>query len=199
VDWCAVDWSDPNLGFILTLKHESGDVLLVSRDGGKSFEEIGKAYGPAWIFDGKTAVVAEAKSKANEKPGLLRTTDAGKTFERCSDDYARALPRFKSGTLFWLTTTGLISSVDQGKTWKRLSEVKDGISGPVFGKDASQQFVLTNSGIRESKDGGVTWGAVIKLPADMKGANHLSWVDYDAVHNMIYVMKMGSELYQLKR
>lgn len=199
VDWCAVNWSDPEVGFILTLKHESGDLLLVSRDGGKTFEEVGKGYGPAWIFDGKTALVAEAKSKTTSQPGLLKTTDAGKTFQRCGDDYARALPRFNSGTLFWLTTTGLISTTDQGQTWKKLSEVKDGICGPVFGKDAQHLFILTSSGIRESKDGGVTWLAAIALPAGMKGANHLSWIEYDAVHDNVYVMKMGSELYQWHR
>src|SRR5262249_18391536 len=40
VDWCAVDWTDPDMNFILTLKHESGDLLLVSRDGGRSFAEV---------------------------------------------------------------------------------------------------------------------------------------------------------------
>src|SRR5207302_4416524 len=30
VDWCAVDWSDPDLKFIPTLTHESGDLLPVS-------------------------------------------------------------------------------------------------------------------------------------------------------------------------
>lgn len=199
VDWCAVDWKDPNLGFILTLKHESGDLLLVSRDGGKSFTEIGKGYGPAWVFDEKTAVVAEAKSQANANPGLLRTTDAGKTFQRCGDGYARALPRFKSDSLFWLTTTGLVHSSDQGQTWTRRSDVKEGICGPVFGNDAKHLLVLTTRGILESKDGGTTWLPAIPLPAGLKGANHLSWIEYDALHDILYVMKMGSELYQWRR
>ncbi len=98
VDWCAVDWTDKDLKFLLTLKHESGDLLLVSRDGGKQFEELGKGYGPAWIFDGQTAVVAQAKSKANPKPGLLRTTDAAQTFQPCGDFHAKALPRLVQGT-----------------------------------------------------------------------------------------------------
>lgn len=199
VDWCAVDWSDPNLGFIMTLKHESGDVLLVSRDGGKSFSEIGKGYGPAWIFDAKTAVVAEAKSKTNTSPGLLRTTDAGKTFQRCGDAYAKALPQYETGSLFWLTTTSLIHSDDQGQTWNKRSDVKDGICGPVFGSNAKHLMVLTSQGILESKDGGTSWLAAIPLPAEMKGANHLSWLEYDALHDILYVMKMGSELYQWKR
>jgi hypothetical protein len=197
VDWCAVNWKDPGEGLILTLKHEAADLLLVSRDGGKSFEEIGRGYGPAWVFDNQTAVVAEAKSKTNTQPGLLRTTDAGRTFQRCGDDdYARALPKFKSGTLFWLTTTSLISTTDQGQTWKKLSDVKDGLCGPVFGKDSQHLFVLTTGGIRESKDGGATWSAPIPVPAGMKGTNYLSWVEYDAVHDNLYVMKMGSELFR---
>ena len=57
---------------------------------GKTFDDVGKGYGPAWIFDAKTAVVAQAKSKTNPKPGLLRTVDAGKTFERCADYSTRA-------------------------------------------------------------------------------------------------------------
>src|SRR5262249_53317364 len=36
VDWCAVDWTDPEMKFVLTLKHESGDLLMVSHDGGKN-------------------------------------------------------------------------------------------------------------------------------------------------------------------
>ena len=51
-DWCAIDWSDPGLGFVLVLKHESGGLLLASQDGGKSFTPVGKGFGPGWVFDG---------------------------------------------------------------------------------------------------------------------------------------------------
>jgi hypothetical protein len=85
VDWFALDWTDPARRFVLALKHESGGLLLASRDGGKTFDEIGKGYGPAWVFDQHTAVVAEAKSKDRPKPGLLRTADAAKTFKPCGD------------------------------------------------------------------------------------------------------------------
>lgn len=63
VDWCAVDWSDEKMRFVLALKHESEGLLLVSHDGGKTFAEIGKGHGPAWIFDGDTAVVAQMKTR----------------------------------------------------------------------------------------------------------------------------------------
>jgi hypothetical protein len=44
IDWCAVDWTDPEMKFVMALKHESGGLLLVSRDGGKSFAELGEGY-----------------------------------------------------------------------------------------------------------------------------------------------------------
>src|SRR6187397_1350822 len=34
VDWCVGDWTDPELKLLLALKHESGGMLLRSRDGG---------------------------------------------------------------------------------------------------------------------------------------------------------------------
>ena len=81
----------------------------------------------------------------------------------------------------------------------KLADVKDGRCGPVFGKDAKHMFVLTLKDIRESKDGGETWLPPITLPAGLKGVNNLSWIEYDAKHDVLYVMKMGSELYQWRR
>lgn len=199
VDWCAVDWTDPMMKFIFTLKHESGDLLLVSRDGGMSFAEVGKGYGPAWIFDGKTAVIAQAKSKANPRPGLLRTTDAGKTFEPCGEYYARALPRWHKDSLYWIADGALIASADQGKSWQKLSDLKDGRFGPIFGKNADHLFVLTGAGILESRNHGKSWDKAIPAPKEMKGLGGLAWIDYDPVHDTLYIMKMGSDLYRWQR
>ena len=199
VDWCAVDWSDADMKFILALKHESGGLLLVSRDGGKQFDEVGKGYGPAWIFGPQTAVVAQAKSKTNPKPGLLRTTDAGKTFDPCGDYHAKALPRWHKDTLYWLVDGALITTRDQGKSWQKISDVKDGRFGPIFGKSAQHLFVLTQAGIVESTDGGASWSKAIPAPREMKGIDALSWMEYDPLHDTLYVMKMRSELYRWQR
>ena len=199
VDWCAVDWSDPDMKFILALKHESGGLLLASHDGGKSFKEIGKGYGPAWIFDNQTAVVAEARTKTKPKPGLLRTTDGGKSFQPCGDYHAMALPRWRDGTLYWVVEGALIASTDKGKTWEKRSDLKDGRFGPIFGKDARHLLVLTNAGIVESQDAGQTWTRPIPLPKALGGVNPLTWMEYDPIHDVMYVMKMGSELYKLER
>ncbi len=119
IDWCAVDWADPDMKFVLALKHESGGLLLVSRDGGKTFADVGKSYATGWIFDGRTAVVATAGSRDAPKGKLLRTTDAGKTFKPCGDyspvgrTSSQALPKWHSGKLYWLVDGGLIVTDDQ--------------------------------------------------------------------------------------
>jgi photosystem II stability/assembly factor-like uncharacterized protein len=199
IDWCAVDWSDPAMTLILALKHESGDLLIVSRDGGKSFEEVGKGYGPAWVFDSSTAVVAEARSKARPAPRLLRTTDAGRTFTAGPEYTARALPRWHKGTLYWLVEGALIMTNDRGQSWKKVAELKDCRFGPIFGKDQKHLLVLTGAGIVETIDGGATWAKAIALPKGFGAVSPLSWMEYDPVHDLLYVMKMGSDLYRLQR
>jgi photosystem II stability/assembly factor-like uncharacterized protein len=199
IDWCAVDWNDPAMTLIFALKHESGDLLILSRDGGKSFEEVGKGYGPVWVFDKNTAVVAEAKSKARPNPRLLRTTDAGKTFTPGAEYTARALPRWHGETLYWLVEGALIATTDQGQSWKKVSDLKDGRFGPIFGKDAKHLFVLTGAGIVESTDAGTTWAKALPLPKAMGAVSTLSWMEYDPVHDVMYLMKMGSDLYRLQR
>jgi hypothetical protein len=199
VDWCAIDWSDPEMKFVLALKHESGGTLLVSTDGGKRFEEAGKGYGPAWVVDSSTAVVAEAKTKDKPKPGLLRTTDGGKTFKPCGDYSATALPKWRGNTLYWLVDGALIKTTDAGKSWDKVCDLKDGRYGPIFGKEAKQMFVLTGAGVIESTDGGATWSQPLALPKELKGVSPLTWMDYDPSHDVLYVMKMGSELYRMER
>ena len=199
VDWAVADWTDPDLKFILTLKHEAAGLMLVSHDGGKSFAEVGKDYASAWIFDGKTAVASEMRSKDRPNPRLMRTTDAGKTWEPVGEHTATALPKWNEGTLYWLTNRELIASSDQGKTWKKLSDVKDGLYGPVFGKDGKQQFVLTKAGIIESTDSGATWSKPIALPKDLKGTSPLTWIDFDPKNDVLYLMKMGSDLFRMAR
>lgn len=205
IDWCVVDWTDPDLKFVLALKHEAGGLLLASTDGGKSFAEVGKGYGPGWVFDGRTAVVARVQTKETPTPGLVRTTDGGKTFTPCGDyspvgrNSAQALPRWRDGTLYWLVDGGPIATTDRGATWKQLGAVKDAQYGPVFGKDARHLFVLTKAGVVESTDGGSTWSKPLAPPREMKGVGGLSWLEYDPGNDVLYLMKMGSDLYRLAR
>jgi hypothetical protein len=184
---------------VLTLKHESGGLLLASRDGGKTFDEVGKGHGPAWVFDNKTAVVAEMKTKDRPKPALLRTTDAAKTFKPCGDWSATALPKWRDDTLYWLVDGALIASKDRGETWEKRCDLKGGRVGPIFGKDAKHMLVLTNNEIVETTNGGTTWPIKTTLPKELKGVSALTWLEFDPIHDAVYVMKMASQLYKLER
>jgi hypothetical protein len=136
---------------------------------------------------------------------LLRTTDGGKSFKVCGAyspvgvNSAQALPKWHAGTLYWLVDGGLIATKDKGATWKKVGEVKDGQYGPIFGKDAKHLFVLTKVGVVESTDGGASWSKPLAPPKAMKGIGGLSWLEYDPKHDVLYLMKMGSDLYRLTR
>jgi hypothetical protein len=199
VDWCAVDWTDPDFKFILAFKHESGGQLLRSRDGGKTFDELGKGHGPAWVFDANTAVVALPKSKDKPTGGIIRTTDGGKTFQPAGTFTPQWLPRPHGDALYWLADGTLVKTTNKGATWTKLCDLKDGRYGPVFGKDEKHLFVLTGAGIVESADGGATWAKPIPIPRELKGVSPLTWLDYDAAGDTLYVMKMASELYRWER
>lgn len=199
VDWCAADWTDPEMRFLLALKHEANGLLLRSRDGGKTFTDLGKGHGPAWVFDKDTAVVTRTKSKTDTKGGVVRTTDGGETFAPVADFTPTALPRPGPDGLYWLADGALHRTTDAGKTWAKLGAVKDGRYGPVFGKAAGQLFVLTGGGVVESTDGGAKWSAPVPPPPALKGVSALTWLDYDPTADTLYLMKMGSDLYALDR
>jgi photosystem II stability/assembly factor-like uncharacterized protein len=206
VDWCAVDWTDPETKFVLTLKHEADGLLLASRDGGATFTEVGKSFGPGWVFDNNTAVVAEAKSQRRPRPNLVRTTDGGKTWQPSgtfspagNNNSAQALPRWHGDSLYWLVDDGIIATSDRGATWKNVADVKDGRYGPIFGKDARQMFILIGAGVIESTDSGATWSKPIAPPKGLMGTGGLAWLAYDSKGDVLYLMKMGSDLYRLSR
>lgn len=202
VDWCALDWADENMTFMLAFKHEANGLLLRSRDGGKSFDEIGKGHGfGAWVFDADTAVVALAKGpeKVARDGYIVRTTDGGKTFKPVSKSVPVCLPKPQGDALYWLCQGELLRGTDKGAKWEQVSAVKDARYGPIFGKDAKTLFVLTGAGVIESADGGATWGLPLAVPKELKGVNGLTWLDYDPKNDALYVMKMGTDLYKLSR
>ena len=201
IDWCAADWTDPDMKFLLVLKHEANGLMLRSRDGGKSFDEIGKNFGPAWVFDAGTAVASKLKTKDNPKGGIVRTTDGGKTWSPVAEFTPNpiTLPRWNDKSLYWLADGALHKTNDGGETWEKVSAIKDPKYGPVFGKTAKQLFVLTGAGIVESTDGGATWGTPLAAPKELKGTGGLAWLDYDPAGEVLYIMKMGTELFMMKR
>lgn len=200
VDWCAADWTDADLKFLLAFKHEANGLLLFSRDGGKSFAEGGKGYGlGAWVFDADTAVVARAKSKEQPRGAIVRTTNGGHTLTPVAEYAAVSLPKPQGDALYWLVEGALLKGTEKGAKWEKVSDIKDARYGPVFGKDAKHLFLLTSAGVIESTDSGTTWSKPLAVPKELKGVSPLTWLEYDPKGDLLYVMKMGSDLYKLPR
>jgi hypothetical protein len=66
------------------------------------------------------------------------------------------------------------------------------------GKDTRHLFVLAETCIKESRDGGATWLKPISLPKGFVMTSS-TWVEYDATNDVVYLMKPGSDLYRLAR
>ena len=78
------------------------------------------------------------------------------------------------------------------ETWKQVSDQAQKTSS------SKHVFVLTDTCIKESTDGGATWLKTISLPKDFVMSSE-TWVQYDAANNAVYLMKKGSDLYKLPR
>jgi hypothetical protein len=76
-DYVAVDWSDPKARRMFGVRHESGEIGLLSEDGAtwKVLDKPWKAFG---VFDFDTLVTFRGQ-------GIERSTDGGATWSKVSD------------------------------------------------------------------------------------------------------------------
>ena len=62
----------------------------------------------------------------------LRRGCGGVTWQPCGaynvagNNSAQALPKWQGGSLYWLVDGALIATDDQAKTWRKISDLKDG-------------------------------------------------------------------------
>src|SRR5688572_11936796 len=164
-DFVAVDWTDPRARRMFGVRHESGEIGLLSEDSGATWKTLEKGFKNFGVFDFDTLVT----SRGN---GIERSTDGGKTWTKVSDrtPTGRVMALYK-GTGYWLTENGLIVSKDKGATWTH--EGKGGGKawfGPYFGKDENHRVIVDKEGFLETTNGGATWHRAAPLP-DVKDFN----------------------------
>jgi len=78
------------------------------------------------------------------------------------------------------------------ETWQQVCAHAQKVSNP------KHVFILTDTCIKESTDGGTTWLKSIALPKDFV-VNSQTWVQYDGTNDVLYLMKNKSDLYKLAR
>jgi hypothetical protein len=65
-------------------------------------------------------------------------------------------------------------------------------------RDSRHLFVIAETSIKESRDGGATWLKPIPLPRGFVPTSS-TCIEYDATNDIVYLTKPGSDLYRLAR
>ena len=105
----------------------------------------------------------------------------------------------KPGCVFLLIGKSVYCSPAGANNFKPVKETwKDVRAHAKKTADARHLFVLGETYIKESRDGGATWLQAIPLPKGFATTSS-TWIEYDATNDIIYVMKPGSDLYKLAR
>jgi photosystem II stability/assembly factor-like uncharacterized protein len=199
-DFAAVDWSTPVVKNIVAGLHESGGQVMLSTDGGRTWEmlfrdpEFDKSGGLG-IFNEKTLVCSQ-KGK-----GIQRSIDGGRTWTKTSDftPIGRVV-RVLNGTAYWLSADGLLVSDDHGASWRIQGSPTEASIGPWLDPKNGKRVVVAGiKGIFRSVDAGQTWKQIAILPAgaDIPKPGWYSNVAWDPVSDIFYVSKMGKPAYRL--
>ncbi|MFV2055819.1 MAG: c-type cytochrome [Thiohalomonadales bacterium] len=112
----------------------------------------------------KNIMYASGKSASADNLGLLRSNDAGKTWQRIDTDtkiesnYQNLVISPSDRKTLYATFKGLQVSHDSGQHWTSVAAEPKGMIGfSVSAKDSKLLYAATRTGLLESKDGGKNW------------------------------------------
>jgi len=193
-DYVAVDWTDPGARRMFGVRHESGEIGLLSGDSGATWKALDKPWKAFGVFDHDTLVTHRGQ-------GIERSTDGGGTWARVSDlkPAGRVMVHFK-GAGWWLGEKAILASRDKGATWAAQEMPFTGWFGPFFGRDERHFVVVGKEGFQETKDGGRTWALAAPLP-DVKDFNGPWFPNYawDPRADVFYASRMGKPAFRFQR
>jgi hypothetical protein len=186
------------------VRHESGEVGLLSEDSGATWRTLGKGFLCFGVFDFDTLVTSRGEPGAPPKAGgkgIARSTDGGATWTKVSDlrPTGRVMVHHR-GAGWWLHEDGILVSKDRGATWTARGGKVSAWFGPYFGKDENHLVVVGKAGFHETTDGGETWTLAAPLP-DVKDFNGPWYPNYawDWKAGIFYASKMGKPAYSFRR
>lgn len=150
--------------------------MLISRDGGKTWDPLGPsgdAMGIAMPPGSKTAFAAGHDV-------LFRSDDGGQTWASVppalpgTDIHGFAASAAKPGRFYaFVVGRGLFRSVDGGSTWTRAGTAPSSTMSLAVAKNGDQDvlFASTMEGVQRSRDSGTTWEPVPELGSAYVGAS----------------------------
>lgn len=164
LDGIGIDFTDPLRKSLVVGHHEQSRSVEKSADAGVTWTDIGQSLPADTNFssdvivqDANTLMVNAAGWKKDASFGIYRTTDAGKTWRKVSDQGPAGIPCITpAGVIYWqaLWAKGLLKSEDHGLTWNLLpGPVKE---NPVALPDGKLMAAVDRQ-LLISADGGKTW------------------------------------------
>jgi len=176
---------------LLSIKHENGGELVLSRDAGKTWDTLGKGFNGVGLFGAALLV-------GFKDGGIVRSTDFGKTWNQVSDlkPTGKAMRVF-NGVGYWVGSKGLLVSRDKGESWSQLGSPVECSLGPYFGKTERDIVVMGKRGIMKTTDAGQTWSLAAPLPPDVDGGT-MSQCGWDPINDIYYAGRMGKPTYKFE-
>jgi hypothetical protein len=201
----ALDWSAAQPQVILARQHHGREnPLWLSTDAGVSWTNLEvNGWQPGVVSP--EVLLTGAGSYREDKEGILRSTDGGKTWMRVHDSRVVTLnPEVHGETLYWVTETGLIRGQDAGETWETLgNDLPKPFAGPFFGNAPEDLLIVTIGGFYFSRDAGETWSPLFpKEPAETQLVNFRGKIGsiqsqsygWDPKNQYLYATKRNGQL-----
>ena len=199
----AVDFSDPDRKTLVVGTHGMKQSVFRSKDGGKTFDNIGLNLAPE-VHNSESPIVIDASTYllgacggGDGECGIFRTTDAGQTWKKQSDlrvSHAGAPLRTKDGTIYWplFADDGMGKSTDSGVTWEKVTDRTVVGVTPIELPDGSVVAVGETHLLRTT-DGAKTWKPIGEMLPFSLLQNEAGAITYSAALKTFFLSKWTCE------
>lgn len=203
-DFGSVDWDAPVPKTIIAAKHETtppGEVY-VTQDGGVTWKQLSIHLNASRDRISMVGAMDATTFIYSNGDGIYRSEDVGVTWMKVSsaNPQTRIPVRFHHAHYLG-SSSGLLVSRDQGKSWQEKGRSVNIWQGPFFGRDENEMLIVGKDGVYVTKDGGEAWKQMANLKTKEAGfvftPNWFGCYAWDPLSNILYASSMGNPVYRL--